>query len=304
MNKKYRNSNPDPWAETRPNQAVRLELDSARKRRGCLPIGCLTIVFIIAIIAAYFLFPSNQTILILGIDRSFENTAIGRSDTNILLGVRPLPGTVSVLSIPRDLWVNIPGYGENRINAAHFFGENDQAGTGPQLAVATIEDNFDLQVDHYVRIQLENFPQVVDAMGGVEIELETAMAGYPAGTHLLNGTEALAFVRDRAGTDDFFRMAQGQVFLKSFMRTLLNPSSVSNLPGILIASLDTIDTDIPIWQLPRVAVAVLRSYLTDQIEFVIIQREMVVPWLTPAGAQVLLPDWAQIQPLVRKEFGQ
>lgn len=304
MNKKYRNSNPDPWAETRPNQAVRLELDSARKRRGCLPIGCLTIVFIIAIIAAYFLFPSNQTILILGIDRSFENTAIGRSDTNILLGVRPLPGTVSVLSIPRDIWVNIPGYGENRINAAHFFGENDQAGTGPQLAVATIEDNFDLQVDHYVRIQLENFPQVVDAMGGVEIELETAMAGYPAGTHLLNGTEALAFVRDRAGTDDFFRMAQGQVFLKSFMRTLLNPSSVSNLPGILIASLDTIDTDIPIWQLPRVAVAVLRSYLTDQIEFVIIQREMVVPWLTPAGAQVLLPDWAQIQPLVRKEFGQ
>lgn len=304
MNKKYRNSNPDPWAETRPNQAVRLELDSARKRRGCLPIGCLTIAFIFAIIAAYFLFPSNQTILILGIDRSFENTAIGRSDTNILLGVRPLPGTVSVLSIPRDIWVNIPGYGENRINAAHFFGENDQAGTGPQLAVATIEDNFDLQVDHYVRIQLENFPQVVDAMGGVEIELETAMAGYPAGTHLLNGTEALAFVRDRAGTDDFFRMAQGQVFLKSFMRTLLNPSSVSNLPGILIASLDTIDTDIPIWQLPRVAVAVLRSYLTDQIEFVIIQREMVVPWLTPAGAQVLLPDWAQIQPLVRKEFGQ
>lgn len=304
MNKKYRNSNPDPWAETRPNQAVRLELDSARKRRGCLPIGCLTIVFIIAIIAAYFLFPSNQTILILGIDRSFENTAIGRSDTNILLGVHPLPGTVSVFSIPRDLWVTIPGYGENRINAAHFFGENDQAGTGPQLAVATIEDNFDLQVDHYVRIQLENFPQVVDAMGGVEIELETAMAGYPAGTHLLNGTEALAFVRDRAGTDDFFRMAQGQVFLKSFMRTLLKPSSLPNLPGILIASLDTIDTDIPIWQLPRVAVAVLRSYLTDQIEFVIIQREMVVPWLTPAGAQVLLPDWAQIQPLVRKEFGQ
>ena len=141
-------------------------------------------------------------------------------------------------------------------------------------------------------------------MGGVEIELKTAMAGYPAGTHLLNGTEALAFVRDRAGTDDFFRMAQGQVFLKSFLSTLLKPSSLPNLPDILIASLDTIDTDIPIWQLPRVAVAVLRSYLTEKIEFVIIQREMVVPWLTPAGAQVLLPDWAQIQPLVKEEFGQ
>ena len=304
MNKKYKNSNPDPWAETRPNQAVRLELDSARKKRGCLPSGCLTIVFIFAILAAYLFFPSNQTILVLGIDRSFENTAIGRSDTNILLGVHPLPGTVSVLSIPRDLWVNIPGYGENRINAAHFFGENDLAGSGPQVAVRTLEDNLDIQIDHYVRIQLENFPQVVDAMGGVEIELETAMAGYPAGTHLLNGTEALAFVRDRAGTDDFFRMAQGQVFLKSFLRTLLKPSSLPNLPDILIASLDTIDTDIPIWQLPRLAVAVLRSYLTDQIEFVIIQREMVVPWLTPAGAQVLLPDWAQIQPIVKEKFGQ
>jgi len=305
MNKKNKVSNPDPWAETRPNQAVRLELDSAPKRRGCLPVGCLTIIFILfAVLAAFLFFPSNQTILILGIDRSFENTTIGRSDTNILLSVRPLPGTVSVLSIPRDLWVNIPGYGENRINAAHFYGENELAGTGPQLAVTTIEDNFDLQVDHYVRIQLENFPQVVDAMGGIEIELDTPMAGYPAGTHLLNGTEALAFVRDRAGTDDFFRMAQGQVFLKSFIRTLLKPSSLPNLPDILIASLDTIDTDIPFWQIPRIALAMLRAFLTDKIEFVIIQREMVVPWVTSGGAQVLLPDWDLIQPLVRKEFSQ
>lgn len=303
MKNKNISPEPDPWAETRPSQSYRPEPDFApvapRRRRK----GWRIFTFLIFLAAAYLFFPLNHTILILGIDRAFENTAVGRSDTNILLAVRPLPGTVSVLSIPRDLWVTIPNYGENRINAAHFFGEGEQSGNGPQLAVSTIEANFGVPVDHYIRIQLEKFPMIVDAMGGVEVQLETNMAGYPAGTHLLNGTQALAFVRDRSGTDDFFRMAQGQVFLSSFLRTLLNPTTWIKAPQILTAMLQTIDTDIPVWQMPRLAVGAVRAFLLEKIEFVTIQREMVVPWLTPAGAQVLLPDWPKIRPVLQKEFG-
>jgi len=303
MKKKSSIPNPDPWAETRPSQSYRpgleVEIGPPRKKRR----GWRVFVFLVLVVAVYLFFPSQDTILILGIDRAFENTAIGRSDTNILLSVRSLPGSVSVLSIPRDLWVSIPNYGENRINAAHFFGEGEQSGKGPQLAVTTIEENFGVQVDHYLRIQLEKFPLVVDAMGGVELQLETNMAGYPAGTHLLNGTQALAFVRDRAGTDDFFRMIQGQVFLSSFIKTLLKPTTWFRAPQIVLALLETIDTNIPIWKMPRLAAAMLHSFLYEKIEFVLIQREMVTPWVTSGGAQVLLPDWPRIRPVLQEAFG-
>ncbi|MEJ2513449.1 MAG: LCP family protein [Anaerolineales bacterium] len=304
MIKKRKLPIPDWLAETQPSQSAQLEVEydplPPRRRRK----GWRTFALLVIILAVYLFFPTQDTILVLGIDRAFENTAIGRSDTNILLSVRPLPGTISILSIPRDLWVTIPNYGENRINTAHYFGEGEQTGNGPRLAVTTVEENFDLRVDRYVRIQLEKFSLVVDAMGGVELQLDTAMAGYPAGTHLLNGTQALAFVRDRAGTDDFFRMAQGQVFLSSFLRTLLKPATWLKAPNIFIAMVETIDTDIPLWQMPRLIVTAVRSFLFEKIEFIILQREMVNPWVTPAGDMVLLPDWPKIQPVIQAEFGR
>lgn len=295
---------PDPWAETHPSQAYRVELYSEQKPPRRVRKGCLTVVVLLLLAAAYLFFPLNHTLLILGIDRAFENTAIGRSDTNLLVAVRPLSGTASVLSVPRDLWVTIPGHGENRINAAHFFGENEQAGTGPQLAVETMEYNLNVNIDRYIRIQLEKFPQVVDAMGGVDLQLESNMAGYSAGTHHLNGEQALAFVRSRAGSDDFFRMAQGQVFLKSFIQTLLKPAAWPRLPQIVFAAIETVDTNIPLWQMPRFGIALLRAFVFDKIDFVIIQREMVVPWVTDLGAQVLLPDWSRIHPVIQQEFGR
>jgi anionic cell wall polymer biosynthesis LytR-Cps2A-Psr (LCP) family protein len=166
----------------------------------------------------------------------------------------------------------------------------------------TVEQNFGVGVNRYIRIQLEKFPAVVDAMGGIDLELESAMAGYPAGTHHLDGEQALAFVRDRAGTDDFFRMAQAQVFLRSYIKAILNPSQWPRLPAILGSTAQAVDTNIPLWQLPRVGVAVVRAYLFDKINFVIIQREDVTPWVTNEGAQVLLPNWPKIQAKIEEDF--
>ncbi len=198
--------------------------------------------------------------------------------------------------------MTIPEYGENRINTAHFFGENAQAGQGPDWAMNTVEYNFETQVDTYIRIQLEKFPALVEAMGGIEIELETDMAGYPAGTHHLDGAQALAFVRDRAGTDDFYRMAQAQVFLKSFLKAILDPTIWPRMPAILGNVGQTIDTNIPLWQIPRIGVAVIRAYLTDQINFLLITREDVTPWVTDQGAQVLLPNWPSIRAKIKDQF--
>jgi LCP family protein required for cell wall assembly len=242
-------------------------------------------------------------ILFLGVDRAPEGTTVARTDTMILATVKPLEPYVGMLSIPRDLWVNVPGFGMNRINTAHFFAENSSPGTGPQAAMDTVEGNFGVNVNYYVRLQFQGFRQFVDALGGVEIELEKPTGGYPPGRHLLNGEQALAFVRDRKGTDDFFRMSQGQIFIRATLRKLLHPASWVKIPGALPSLVRSLDTDIPLWQWPRLAIALLRTG-PDGLAFHSISREMATGFTTDQGAQVLAPNWSLINPVLREMFGQ
>lgn len=303
MDKTTPNRSSDPFSQTRPSQRYApdsfepIPLTPQRK----LPHPIWWLVFFAGFFILYLIFPSNSTILVMGIDRAIENTAIGRSDTNILLSVNTFSGEVKGISIPRDLWVTIPNYGENRINAAHYFGEGEAPGKGVTLAMDTFEYNFQIRPDYYLRIQLEKFPQVIDALGGIDITLTEITAGYPPGTHHLDGVQALAFVRDRSGTDDFFRMAQGQIFLRAFLQKLLRPSGWIQIPSLVIASLEVIDTNIPVWQQPRLLIAVLRAS-QNKFELTTISREMVTPWVTDAGAQVLLPRWELIRPLFNRTF--
>ncbi|HLD92706.1 MAG TPA: LCP family protein [Anaerolineales bacterium] len=273
-----------------------------QKKRG-RPLGCSRLViWVFVLLLAYAFAPFRSNVLILGIDRTPEGSDVGRSDTIILLGLQPFTGQANLLSIPRDLWVPIPGYGEHRINAAHAFGEGALRGSGPQLALATVRSNFGVGVSHYLRIRLEGFAAVIDALGGVEITLERAAAGYPAGTHGLNGEQALAFVRDRTG-DDFFRMQHGQLFIIAVIKKMLNPLSWLRVPGAMLALVQAVDTNIPVWDWPRLSIALLRAVLFDGINAVTIPREAVTPWVTNAGAQVLLPNWDLILPIVRELFG-
>lgn len=267
------------------------------------PMGCSRLFIWLAILFVVYAFaPFRSNILILGIDRTPEGTDIGRSDTIILLGLQPLTGHANLLSIPRDLWVPIPGYGENRVNAAHSFGELERTGYGPVLALATVRQNFGVGVSQYLRVRLEGFADVVDALGGIEIKLDQPAAGYSPGTYTLNGAQALAFVRDRSG-DDFFRMQHGQIFVMAVIKKMINPLSWLHLPGALYAMLQTVDTNIPIWDWPRLSLAMLRAVLFNGIEAVTIPREAVTPWVTDAGAQVLLPNWDLILPLMHEMFG-
>lgn len=273
-----------------------------KRGRGCSP-GCSRLLIWASVFFLIYIFaPFRSNVLILGIDRTPEGTDIGRSDTIVLLGLQPFTGQTNMLSIPRDLWVTIPGYGENRINAAHSFGELEQPGDGPRLALTTIRQNFDVGVGYFLRIRLEGFADVIDALGGVKITLDQAAASYPAGAHVLNGEQALAFVRNRDG-DDFFRMQHGQLFIMAVINKMLNPLSWLRVPGAMIAMVQAIDTNIPIWDWPRLLIALLRAVIFDGITAVTIPREAVTPWITDAGAQVLLPNWDAIRPMVREMFG-
>lgn len=291
----------EPLQHFQPVPINRPEKKSSRRSActcGCAPL----VVIVVVLLAAYFLTPGTTRLLLLGIDRAPEGTDLGRSDTMILMAISPLKPDVRMLSIPRDLWVNLPGGGQNRINTAHYFAEIAEPGSGPAAAAQTVEENFGVPVDYTLRIRFGGFKDVVNAMGGVTLNLEKPMAGYPAGKVRLDGDQALAFVRDRKGTDDFFRMEHTQLLVISAARQLLNPLNWIRLPAVGAAILQTVDTTVPVYLWPRLAVAVLRA-APGGLDNRTIDRSMVNPFTTDQGAQVLAPNWDAINPVLMEMFG-
>jgi LCP family protein required for cell wall assembly len=287
------------WDPTSSTQPVHLQVPRRRRRPSIVALGLILGLAL----AIYFLIPNRRNILLLGIDRAPDGTALSRTDTMILTTVKPLEAYIGMLSIPRDLWVQLPTGGEGRINSAHFFAENAQSGSGPDAAKEVVQQNFGVDVHYFVRFQFDGFVDFIDALGGVPIELEQPMAGYAAGTYTLNGQQALAFVRDRKGTDDFFRMDHGQLFIKAILRHMLKPGSWIHLPVAIPSLITAMDTDIPFWLWPRIGLALLREG-PDGIDFHMISREMVQGFITDQGAQVLAPDWSRINPVLMEVFGQ
>ena len=308
----------DPWAETRPNQSTQNYYQNNRrtarppawmrqKRRrsgcgcGCGPFLWALLIVVALMFAVYAFTPVRTNLLVLGIDYAPPGSSVSRSDTIILATVVPTKPYVATLSIPRDLWVNIPGVGENRINTAHFFAEGQQVGSGPFATMETIRENFGVDVDYFLRLRFEAVRGIVNAMGGVDITLDKPLAGYAPGKYHLTGNKALAFARHRLGADDFFRMEQGQLLIKAIVRQLLRPTSWPRIPLVMAALAKDVDTNIPWWQWPRLGLAILRAG-PDGIDNRQIERQMTTSFTTDQGANVLLPDWSQINPLVKEMF--
>lgn len=304
----------DPQDETRPNLAYQetprqvswAEPRPPRRRRA---IGCcfwlilLPVLVTLCLGAAYVLAPGRTNVLILGTDAREVGSSLGRSDTMILTTFVPAERYAGMLSIPRDLWVVVPGYGENRINTAHFFGEAYSPDSGPALAMETVRLNFGVDVHYYLRVRFDGLVGLVDALGGIELELPRAMSGYPAGAVQMDGLQALAFVRDRAGSDDFARIERGQIFLRGLFRILLMPETWVRLPVATPLALQLVDTDIPAWQWPQIGITLLLVG-PENIDGRIITREMVFPFTTSNGAQVLAPNWDLINPVLLDMFNQ
>jgi polyisoprenyl-teichoic acid--peptidoglycan teichoic acid transferase len=279
----------------------------APKRRTSLALGRTATRFwflcFILMTFVYFFAPIRTNILLLGTDDSPERGAVGRTDTIILTTVVPLVPYVGMLSIPRDLWVTVPGVGEQRINTAYFFAESSQRGTGPLAATQTVRENFDVPVQYYAVVHMQGLVSAVDAVGGLDIQLDEAMGGLPAGKHHLDGLSALAFVRDRSNSDDFSRMTRAQILITATFGKALQPTHWSALPQLAFSLLEVVDTNIPFWQWPRLLFALLRSVVFG-VESQTITRDMVTPVQTAAGAQVLAPDWEAIRPLLKDMFGR
>lgn len=153
-----------------------------------------------------------------------------RSDTMMLVHIPADHKSVYTMSIMRDTWVDIPGHGEAKINAAMAFG-------GVPLVVQTLEGMFDSRIDHVMMVDFEGFKAITDTVGGVEVDNPIAfksshIGGYmfERGPQTLSGDQALAFVRERyAFTDgDYQRVRNQQIFFKALFSTVLTPAALAN----------------------------------------------------------------------------
>jgi len=258
-------------------------------------------------------------VLLLGIDQRDNGTDKGpwRTDTMILVSVDPATQSLSMLSIPRDLWVTIPGYGENRINTAHATGDIRQyPGGGVALAKKTVWYVFGVPVHYYVRINFTGFEKMVDAIGGITIDVKTAIhddkypdqnygtmvVDIPAGVQHMDGKTALQYARSRHGSNDFDRMGrQQEVILAVRDKVLSLDIPLLRVPQLIELAGSSIQTDLKLDEIVALA-GILRTIDRGNIRQGAVDDTMSTTVVTPQGAMVQMADWDKVNALVAQLF--
>lgn len=265
------------------------------------------------------LFPLPRTnLLLLGLDRRPDDTTfVSRTDTLILMTIYPAKNYVGMLSIPRDLWITLPDGSANRINVAHFFAEANTPGAGPTASQQTVQSNFGVDVPYYLRLDFAGFIKIVDAVGGIEIDVPAPLfddeyptydygittVSFEAGPQHLNGEQALAYARIRHGSSDFQRAERQGRVIAAFVQRLSQPATWPRLPALLRAIGESVDTNLSLLDMARLAPTLLRVGPAG-LDQRVIEGPMVQPHTTESGASVQLPVWEAINPVLLEMFGQ
>jgi LCP family protein required for cell wall assembly len=220
------------------------------ERRGGLLRGVSLVLLALFVLLLLYLFLPFGTgrAVILGSDARAGEPS--RSDTIMVAG------TGGLLAVPRDTLVEIPGVGQDKINAAFAFG-------GPELAVETLEDFTELPIGNYVVLNFGGVEEIVNALGGITVNveepIETEQDGeffsIPAGTQELTGDEALAYVRYRGGpTADIGRIGRQQRFLAALAGEASSPENLPHLPGMARAIWRNVETSMGPFEAARFAI--------------------------------------------------
>jgi LCP family protein required for cell wall assembly len=241
--------------------------------------------------------------VLLGSDKR-QGSSSWRTDTMIVVSIDAERRVVRLLSIPRDLWVDIPGHGRDRINTADLWGELVQEGGGPELVKETLFQNLGIPINYYVRVDFQGFMQIIDAVGGVDIDVECPLTDIeltPGMVHM-DGEMALLYARSRITTSDFDRARRQRKLLMALWQQKLNRDLIPRLPALWMALADTIETDLPLEQVLGLAYLGLQLK-PNQIFSQSIGPWQVQDWYSPEGAQVLLPLKQEIEELLNSFYG-
>jgi LCP family protein required for cell wall assembly len=264
---------------------------------------------------------SRTNLLLLGIDRRDGTGWDYLTDTIMVVSVDPDGGTAGMLSIPRDLQVPIPGHGEDRINTANVVGyRQEDPDAGPALLKATIEGNFGIPIDGYLMIDFTTFVQIIDALGGIDIDVPNALddTQYPdprpgdpyafktlhfdAGLQHMDGARAIEYARSRMSTTDFDRAKRQQLILFAIRKKALSLGGIANWPLVAAAVMAGIRTDVDVGDLLGFALLAAR---TDpaKVQQVVLEHPLVTDYERADGASVQLPNWDLINPVIEELFG-
>ncbi|MCO5188876.1 MAG: LCP family protein [Anaerolineae bacterium] len=262
------------------------------------------------------------TILLMGNDRRCEEEGPTRSDSLMVVSLDPLGKTASAVSLPRDSWVQIPGFDVNRINMAHYDGEAyEYPGGGPALAQRAAEAFLGIPIDYYLAINFDAFVQIVDIIGGIDIQIPETISdpNYPddcygyAGFHVeagwyegFDGQATLKYARTRATEGgDVDRAARQQAVLLAVrdkvLRLNMLPQLIRRAPQLWQALQDNVTTNLTDTQLIQLAL-LAQEIPTENIETAVLDFNYMYNEVTPDGRQVLVPNREAIRQLRRILF--
>ena len=269
--------------------------------------------------------PNRQerlNILLLGVDKRPDEQGPPRTDTIIVVSIDQKTGRTSMLSIPRDLWVPIPGYDINaKINMAYAIGElRKYPGGGPALVKKTVSELIGYPIHYYAMVDFNGFRKLIDLIGGIEVcvpktihdeKFPTEDYGYEtlhieAGCQHMDGDLALKYARTRHVDSDYGRARRQQQVIMAVRDKILQahmlPTLIAHIPEILHNLSGSVETDIPLDRL----IALAR--LAQKIQPEDIQREVIdsrygEETYTTTGAWILVPDREKLRPLFDRLFG-
>ena len=260
------------------------------------------------------------TVLLLGSDRRPGEDEPSRTDAVIIARIDPIRHRVALLSLPRDLMVEIPGYGQTRINAANVWGEIYNApGGGVALARETVSHLLGIPIDYSVYVDFEGFIGAIDALGGVTVDVQKELyddqfptmdysytvAHFLPGPLKLDGTTALMYSRIRHPDSDFERMRRQQQVLAGIVGAVRDQNaleSLKRLEELTTALRGYVKTDIPEDRLLGLAWA-LRDITPEQIERYLVDENMVSFGVgDDRWAEIVQPE--SIAGLVQQLMGQ
>ena len=195
----------------------------------------------------------KATIMIMGVDQRADD--VGRSDTLMVTMIDPKKNKAALLSVPRDTRVKIKGHGYDKINAAYAYG-------GHKLSESTVEGLLGVRIDHYIIINTHSFQRIIDALGGIDINVEKRMyyedpwdddggllIDLQPGKQHMDGKTAVTYVRYRDEEGDIGRIDRQQKFMKAVVEKLTSPAVVTRLPAVIKEVMDSIETDLSFRQL-------------------------------------------------------